>query len=307
MWIVGYKPSNTKMDTSLCRALMMTMMLVIVSHCPTALAEEPPCNSILGVFTVDMLRNLTQEIVYTDVMNGNSNASQAELALDVYLQGIQYDLLASKVCGSCADLQDTLDASDPDGEWLEYCGPDVYGYEATHSGVVFHPLDPSTGKPLTGVRNAIVSVRGAGGLDLAYSTSLGQYFDANMASNTEYSFAFNPFLGAALGASSGLIGISFDHMGTGASTDYGRYYLTDMPVRQAAVVNWYAAREYTQSATLGCTDLGSKALTLGFSWGGAAIIFASLALEQQGVSIERSFSHAGVYSNVLILQSVFGT
>lgn len=111
-------------------------------------------------------------------------------------------------------------------------------------------------------------------------------------------------------ASAGLISIGPDGIGNGASAEtHDRSYATDMPNRQAAVVSYYAAAEFTKAATNGCTGMGNHLITSGFSMGGNAVVFGTLALQSgiPDVTVVREFSHAGPYHVASIVQGFVGT
>jgi len=277
----------------------------------------PPCNTVINIMTVDQIRAMAASTI-GDLL-GDENQDQLDDALMTYTGTTKYDVLVSKVCGSCADYYDRLVGQQSDGEdndaWMEHCGPDVYGYNATHSALVLHPIDPMTNAPLNGVRNVIFQYKGATGFSLedAFSTSFPTINITEALSSALNQTSGDFFASINLpevllvGASSGLIAIGPDYMGTGESAAMlDRAFNTAQSVQQTTVVAYLAAYDYTVAATNGCTQMSDTAAVFGFSLGGAAAIWGSLALSTIGVSIERCFSGSGVYSNVLIAQGIFG-
>jgi hypothetical protein len=91
----------------------------------------------------------------------------ANLARESIISLIKYDFVAMKVCGSCEDivLSNSIlaaQASDNGDEFDfgTYCASDAYGYSATHSALVFAPLDPTDpNRILPGNIRGLVSVR----------------------------------------------------------------------------------------------------------------------------------------------------
>jgi hypothetical protein len=260
------------------------------------------CNEVIDVVTLEEVR---QTVAYTiEKLPFASEAERAQ-ALEVFLKTSKYDVVVSKVCGRCADYVEQMNASAPQGDWIDYCGPDIYGHSSTHSSLVMHPLDPQTGAPLNGQRSALFSYKGNSGFDLEFAFTTG--FFANVTARLQEDSGASGFPDVLLlGASSGLIGVGPDYMGTGESVDLDRSYLTAIPIKQITAVAWYAARAYTSSVTKGCTQMKESVMTQGHSLGGAAVVWATLTLRDLGISIEKCLSHAGVYSNVLIVQGVIG-
>ena len=261
---------------------------------------------------------MTLAKVWVGLVAGSESEADQIGALEVYLGSFdggtpKYDLQVSKVCGSCQDFESVMEEADPTGAWKSYCGQDVYGYDAPHSALVFHPLDPETGLPLAGVRNVGVSFQSTRlSIDWAFSTHFPKNVTETIAQTVEtnfFSFAtsFTDTYPLLVAASMGIITYGPDYIGAGASArKYDRSYLTAMPVQQAAVVSYYATAAYTWDSTDGCTQVGKEMITWGYSSGGGAVVFGTIALEGQGMHIVRTFSQAGVYSGPAIVQSLIG-
>ena len=261
--------------------------------------------------------------VWVDLIDsqGNLNLSPPEkqAALEVYLGGDdaatpKYDIMASKACGSCADFVDEMkEAADPTNmAWQEYCGENAYGHEAPHSALVFHPLDPETGEPLQGIRNVGVAFQSSrisvsDAFSTHFPTNVTQRFQETLPSFVDFFTSFSDTFPLMAAASLGIVTYGPDLIGAGESEpDYDRSYITAIPYQQAAVVGYYATARYTDELTNGCTQVSNKVITWGFSAGGGAVVFGTVALEQQGLNIERLFSAAGVYNNAAILQGLVG-
>lgn len=273
----------------------------------------PPCNSIITTVKVEEVLAITDTWLTYLHRDDPLSATDLAAAKEAYTSAIQYDMLVSKVCGSCQDFQSQLEDNDTDSNdpyWKTYCGDDVYGNDATHSAIVFHPLDPETGEPIAATLNgAMVFQSTRLDLSLAFST----HFPTNMTEALHLPFVdfystFSDAYALMQAAGAGLIAIGPDYIGAGASAaDYDRSYLTRMPVEQAAVVSWYAAQTYTRAVTNGCTQLNDQIVAQGFSSGGAGVIFGAQALQLQGVEIVQTFSHAGLYSVSIMAHGAMGT
>jgi hypothetical protein len=272
-----------------------------------------PCDSVITTVTVEEVKALTD--AWIDIILPASDYSEANrtAARQVYTAPLQYDLLVSKVCGSCAEFMDQINASDVTGSWTRYCGTDQYGYDATHSALVFHPMDPTAdSKPLAATLNVSMTFQSSRfDLSHAFSTAfpvnVDQTIQALRPNDDALKFVFENAYSLMVAASSGLIAIGPDWIGMGASADFNRTYLTRMPVEQAAVVSWFATQKYTNAVTNGCTAMGGSAVTHGYSSAGADALWGSLTLEQLGVDIVQQFSMAGAYNLPLLMQGIVGT
>ena len=283
---------------------------------PRSPRQGPPCNQVIGIVTKAEIERLATFWVDVIALATPLTADEREAALQVYLGGNEtpkYDIVASKVCGSCAEFQKNMETADPTGAWKTYCGKDVYGYQATHSALAFHPLDPETNAPLTGIRNVGVAFQSTRiTVTEAFSTDFPSNVTQRIAETlSDFNALANSFADAyplMVAASLGLVTYGPDHIGAGESEpDYDRSYLTAVPVQQATVVGYYATAEYTKQVTDGCTAVSDQVITWGYSAGGASVVFGTLALDGQGLTIERLFSGAGPYSNAAIVQSIIGT
>lgn len=146
----------------LSKAVFGSLLLLSFSTTNTFVrAEGPPCNSVIGIVRlqeIQFLANTFNNILF----QGSLNSTEEIAALAAQLGPAQYHVMASKVCGSCDEIRSMLNATTDTNDWESYCGADVYGADAMHSALVFHPLDPETLKPLGGIRNvhmAFISTR----------------------------------------------------------------------------------------------------------------------------------------------------
>uniref|UniRef100_A0A7S3L2L2 Uncharacterized protein n=1 Tax=Amphora coffeiformis TaxID=265554 RepID=A0A7S3L2L2_9STRA len=304
----------------------------------------PPCNAVITKVTKEEIQAVASAWVDIITMGAGAGAATTEevppqlsmadrdAALHVYFGGNntpKYDLLVSKVCGSCADhmgrIQQQSQKTGP-----SICGPDVYGYEAPHSAIVFHPLDPTTGQALAGERTVGVGFQGTRlEIEHAFST----HFPVNVTQRLKevtstaggslfaLTTSFVDVYPLMAAASMGLITYGPDYIGAGESArGYDRSYLTALPVEQAAVVNYYNLQAYTEAQFAnrasdsdddGCntprsTIVSDQVLTWGYSAGGAAVVFGTAALQSQGLNIVRMFTQAGVYNNPALIQAAAG-
>ena len=276
--------------------------------------EEVPCNQVIGTVTVQEIQAIAGAWanILLSAENGYTD-EQRKAATQAFMgQEAKYDLQSSRVCGSCEDYIGSLRWADPIGisQWREYCGRNAHGFEARHSALVFQPIDRETGLPLSGVRNVAMAFQGT---RLSVDRAFSMDFPSNVAERIgmeQDPFGFITTFGdihnLLTASSAGLIAIGPDYIGTGASSDFDRSYLTAMPVQQAAVVSYLATQDYIEHTSHGCTQVGHDIITVGYSAGGSNAVFGSIALERLGLNVVQQFSQAGVYSLPVITQSIVG-
>ena len=137
-------------------SLVLSLLVALRLPAQAAANDGYPCNSVITTITKDEIIGLVE--VYVDellVPHLANNVSETEAsmrrarAIEVYQAGgVQYDVLASKVCGSCLDVRAYADETG--GQVPEACAENAYGADTPYSALVLHPLDPITNKPLNG-------------------------------------------------------------------------------------------------------------------------------------------------------------
>ena len=263
-------------------------------------ADDRPCNEIIGTVTVADIQATVQFWIAL-LFPGQETSEEAQAVAAVFSGPIKYNVLASKVCGSCADFASSSSSS----SFQQYCSPDVYGYDALYSTLVFHPIDPATENPIAAKLQGSMTLQGTRLFENEAATIdfPDNITDAivNGDGADTYGALIDTF-NSLLAASAGTTSVMPDYIGTGASQDeYDRTYLTRFPTEQAAVVTWKAAKQYTKAATNGCTELNDFVTVTGYSLGGLNALFASTALEAIGVEVHQVFSQAVPYDVNLVL------
>ena len=285
--------------------------------------DDFPCNVVLGYVSKDEIQLVVETAVgfaLAPVVNVTDDDRVS--ALQGFLPLLQYDLVVSRVCGSCVEFLEE-GVMDPTAA-APYCGPDVYASNATYSALVMHPLmndDDMDGTPipLPGIRPVHFTLQATRLSALGeapsehWPTNVTERLEQNVAESSvsgslfNFSTSFSDTMPLMLAASAGMVAISPDPLGTGANRDdYDRSYLTALPQQQAALVSYYAAQRYTDAVTTGCTALADDITVHGYSAGGFNSIVLAPALVAQGLNVVRVFSQAGTYNIAVTAQSVMG-
>jgi hypothetical protein len=236
---------------------------------------EPDCGVEIGRVTVDEITQLMNLYLAVLVDSGSSSSSRTtteaetdatllESATSAFLSVIQYDLVAFKVCGSCAKIWDNHDALDVTEDltmtgrhgFSTYCAPWSYGYEALHSALVLAPIDPETD---TIFSDAVLRVAMAGrSTRVTVADAPSAFWPASVSevlssfSNTttttdekaQLLTQFQSYIVPLMSATAGAVAIVPDFLGFGASQNYNRTFLTPRPYQQAFVVSYYATQDY---------------------------------------------------------------
>lgn len=246
---------------------------------------------------------------------------------------LRYNIVAYKLCGSCADTEAWLlqrsgseDVLQQDetvfGAYGSYCGSDKYGYSAQHSALVFLPVDIETGntsdtrmdmdfdntnivegslRSLVAMHYTLFTVTNAP--TEFWPTNLTQAVD-EAGSVEETLLQFSDYIAPLVATSSGAVGVLPDYIGYGASlATHNRTFSLPQSYMQAAVSGWVAAKMFVEELTGGCTVLDSVVSVSGQSEGGSAAISAAPAFQLLGMRV-RSIN-AGAASLDLGLQFEF--
>ena len=275
------------------------------------------CGEEIGLVTQAETKALASTL-FTIFLEKAGAAGFIQNRLEYFTKSLRYDLVAYKVCGSCAETQAFL----PDqallqdesvfGSFSSYCASDKYGNSAQHSALVFVPVTVGTtsaasarserAEIVEGSLRSFVSMHGTlvsvsraptqawpinltEGLTLSLSGDfsdsklLGQYYD---------------YLAPLVAASSGAVSILPDYIGYGSSSEtHNRTYAYPPTYMQAAVTTWMATKQAIEQDTYGwsindgtgCTVMDSVVSVAGNSEGGYAAIAAGPALQQAGVRV----------------------
>jgi hypothetical protein len=218
------------------------------------------------------------------------------IAREEFFSIVKYDIAVSKVCLSCSDVQ-AMDFGDAGAMtngakygFLTYCSSDKYGFEATHSALVFQPVNATTGEKVEGVLRGFVSGHSTetdvtqGPSDF-WPDSISGILDSDVLANSTKVIILRNFLTSSVAASAGTVAILPDYIGYGASKDFDRAFLAPMPYQQSFAVSYMAAKRYVSDTSDGCTQLEDVATVAGYSEGGLAAVNGALAMEQNGIQI----------------------
>jgi hypothetical protein len=104
-----------------------------------------------------------EEVANLFISRLSNSEAVASLARDNLFNKIQYDVVLSKVCGSCSSVFKDSSTFVPDATTTlkdkeSYCFPGAYGYDATHSSLVMTALDPDTNQIVTGETRGLLYV-----------------------------------------------------------------------------------------------------------------------------------------------------
>ena len=271
------------------------------------------CNEEFSFVTTDEIRSifnfLMESITPVDETSSSSSPSPPSSSPTQRQQVVvnpilNYDVTVSKVCLKCSQIgledfpettEEILLNTSPYG-FLSYCSEDKYGWNATHSALIFSPVDSETGQILTGELRGFVS-----GHDTAIdvdtaptdlwpfenvtSILLSSTNSTPLLTDSEKVLLFQSFISSLVAASGGAVAIMPDYIGYGESKDYDRAYLAPTVYEQSAAVIYVAAKRYVSQISNGCTILIDEATIVGYGEGGYFAIRGALALEQNGVTI----------------------
>jgi hypothetical protein len=233
--------------------------------------------------------------------------------LNYFASSLQYDVVAYKVCGSCAAAQAMLadDAAQQDetvfGSFASYCGADKYGYDAENSALVFVPVTTDTTDPTKAtmaegslrsfVNMHLTQISVSGAPTESWPTNLTKVLTLEEgASNVEDILAgYIDYLAPLVAGGSGAVTVLPDYIGYGASLNtHNRTYGFPPTYMQAAVTTWMATKQAIeedtygwsiQDGSAGCTTMDSVVSVAGVSEGGMAAVAAGPALQQAGVRV----------------------
>jgi hypothetical protein len=113
--------------------------MLLLLHIPATFALYREC----GVVFARVTQKEVQTVADIFLQSLTTSATVQDLARSNLLGHVQYDISITKVCGSCRDFLNlnTNNAS---------CSVGYYGSDATHSALVFAPVDPGTNQLVTG-------------------------------------------------------------------------------------------------------------------------------------------------------------
>jgi hypothetical protein len=232
--------------------------------------------------------------------------------LNLFTSSLRYDLVAYKVCGSCAEaeafLSDQALSQDESvfGSFSSYCASDKYGYSAQHSALVFVPvITENTTETTNIVEGSLRSFVSMHLTRISVSKAPTEFWPTNLTEDltldgsTDSAVAlitdYTDYLASLVAASSGVVTIMPDYIGYGASLDtHNRTYGYPPTYMQAAVTTWMATKQAIEEDTYGwsindnnggCTVMDSVVSLAGKSEGGYAAVAAAHGMQQAGVRV----------------------
>jgi hypothetical protein len=277
--------------------------------------ESHACGDEIGLVTQVEMKALASTLL-TVLLTQFGAINLLENTLNYFASSLRYDVMAYKVCGSCAETEAMLsqEALLQDesvfGSFASYCGSDKFGYSAQHSALVFVPVttDPATSvstvaegslRSFVNMHVTLASVSDAP--TELWPTNLTDALtggdDDSAAAVAEILADYFDFLAPLVAAGSGAVSILPDYVGFGASVStHNRTYAYPPTYQQAAVTSWMATKAameqdtYGWSSSLqdgagGCTTMDFVVSVSGVSEGGNAAIAAAPGLQQAGVRV----------------------
>jgi len=197
----------------------------------------------------------------------------------------EYGIKVVKVCGRCDDSE--LEDKALDAAYEKYCGKQVYGRDATFSGVALIPVD-TDGTPLEGAMKGAVSSTSIqtsgfqvasvkwpsdeqGGVGAMARLSVGLYIN---------------FVPAMMAAATGkYVGLIVENMGYGESSECFKSTLVKKTYQTPVVPLWLATQDLVADMSDCSTELVNKVVVNGFSEGGFGSLAMSKALDDIGVDV----------------------
>jgi len=207
-------------------------------------SDDPrACSETIGFLSIAETTAIAEVFLETLLMG--DLAAYLDSAKTVLLGSVQYDIQVIKVCQSCQEAEsldeDFLNDDGNDyGAYRSYCGEDIYGYDARHSGLLFLPIDPATELPVMGKPRGSVMMHGARlGVEEAPTELWPRNFTEVLApdSITTALLAFADYIVCLLGTSSGVISVAPDYLGYG-ETQATHNRVSTIHVRQYSMKAW---------------------------------------------------------------------
>jgi hypothetical protein len=273
------------------------------------------CGDEIGRVTVAEMRAFVSTLL-TTIFEKVGGAGFIQNRLEYFTSSLRYDVVAYKVCGSCAETQASLSEQallqdeSVFGSFMSYCGTDKYGYDAQHSALVFVPVTTETNFTATARTGKAKLVEGSLRSFVSMHVTLvsvdrapTQAWPTNLTeamtlsedlSNLIFLLPYFDYLAPLVAAGSGAVSILPDYIGYGASLEtHNRTYAYPPTYMQAAVTSWVSTKQAIEQDTYGwslntgngCTAMDSVVTVAGNSEGGYAAIAAAPALQEAGVRV----------------------
>jgi hypothetical protein len=274
------------------------------------------CGEEIGRVTESEMRGLATTLLSAVLAETDASDLTAS-AVALFTNSLSNDVVAYKVCGSCAQTEASLsqEALSQDesvfGSFSSYCASDSYGYSAEHSALVFVPVvtnttstsateraDTETTTIVEGSLRSFISMHFT---LVTVSSAPTEFWPANLTEALALDNAadalvpFVDYFTALTAAGSGAVAIMPDYIGYGeSSATHNRTYAYLPTYMQAAMTTWMATKQAIEQDTYewsindgngGCTVMDSVLSLAGLSEGGAGAIAAASAMQQVGLRV----------------------
>jgi hypothetical protein len=276
--------------------------------------ETRACGDEIGRVTVSEIRALASAL-FTYALAQRGASALLESTVKAYTSSLRYDLVAYKVCGSCAQTElflseeALLQDESVFGSFSSYCASDKYGYSAEHSALVFVPVvtnatttsateraDTETTTIVEGSLRSLVEMHDT---EVSVSDAPTEFWPTNLTEamallndSDNVGFEIAVYFMPLSAASSGAVVILPDYIGYGASSKtQNRTFAYPPAYMQAAVTTWVATKQAIEQdwsindGNGGCTVMDSVVTLAGESEGGYAAISAAPAMQQAGLRV----------------------
>jgi hypothetical protein len=277
------------------------------------------CGEQIGKVTESEMRALASTLL-TYILEQSGASGLLANSLSYFTSSLRNDIVAYKVCGSCAQtellLSEEVLLKDESvlGSLSSYCASDKYGYSAEHSALVFVPVvTADTTTAVTERSDAKATTIELGSLrsfiamhltQVSVSSAPTEVWPANLTEALELDDSddileilalFVEYLSPLVAAGSGAMAIMPDYIGYGESSQtHNRTYGYPPTYMQAAMTTWVATKQAIEQDTYGwsindgsggCTVMDSVVSLAGVSEGGYAAIAAAPAMQQAGLRV----------------------
>jgi hypothetical protein len=180
------------------------------------------CGQVIGVTPMEVIIDLMNTIA------GRINGTLIDAVAPLLNATIRYDIEARVVCSSCEQVAtSSLSADTSEFGFGTYCGEDRYLYNATHSGLLFLPIDRETGKVIANVK--LKGAVFAHSLMIDTTGAPSEFWPEDLqdflASGDTAAFgALYNMIGGLFATGAGVVSIMPDYTGFGQSSQYTKRY-----------------------------------------------------------------------------------
>lgn len=242
------------------------------SPAPSAVSKAPSfaprlCNEVLSSWNATEVKSLVTQL-FSD-MFGEDSQEFALFLLSV--DSLVYGVEVRKLCASCNEFNVTSDS------YSEYCGEGVYGYSATHSGLLMIPMSIDGTVMAEGTFPGVVFNH-----DPTMNRVPSEEWNGANSMASEIMFGVYP-------AAAGSVAVLPDYFGHGESNGaLFKANLVKQSYETSTVPLWLKADAIiAESSDCGNAALANAATVTGFSEGGYASVVIANALYRLGVDIIR--------------------